>query len=250
MEKLVIYGRQPVIEALRAGHKIDNIHIARDAGGKPLQIIEKLAAQNGVAVRRVPKDEIQRISGPVVHQGVAARAQDIVTFNSARLEKFLTDNKRPFLLALDQIQDPHNLGAILRTAEICGVDAVLLPEKGSADLNATVAKTSAGAMFHLRFFRAPDIAVFLEVLNKHDVLTAALMPSSEHDMYSCRLDGALALVVGSEGRGVRKNIARLCRERVAIPQYGRVASLNASVAAAVVLYEALRQRRSNEEVSG
>jgi len=246
MEKLAIYGRQPVIEALRAGHQIFDIYVARDAAGKPLQVIEKLAAQKGVAVRRVAKDDIQKISGPVVHQGVAARAQAIATGNSARLDKFLAENKRPFLLALDQIQDPHNLGAILRTAEICGVDAVLLPEKGSADLNATVAKTSAGAMFHLRFFRAPDIVVFLEMLNRHDVLTAALMPSSEHDMYSCRLDGAMALVVGSEGSGVRKNIARLCSERVAIPQRGRVASLNASVAAAVVLYEALRQRRSEE----
>jgi len=242
-EKFIVYGRQPVVEALRSEYKIIAIWLARDLQGKVVAQIERLAKSKDVKIRSVDKNEIQKLSGPVVHQGVAAEMQPLKIKAENHLDGFLADKENPFLLILDQVQDPHNMGAILRTAEISGVDAIILPEKGSAQLNATVAKTSAGALFHLNIFRVQYLESVIETLNGNDVLTGALMPGSENSMYQKDFKKPLAIIVGSEGPGVRKNIAGLCSDRITIPQFGKIESLNASVATAVVLYEVVRQRQ-------
>ena len=244
-EKFIVYGRQPVIEALRSAYTINSIWLARDLQGKVVAQIERLAKNKDVRIRLVNKNEIQKLSGPVVHQGVAAEMKALNVKAENQLDGFLSEIENPFLLILDQVQDPHNMGAILRTAEISGVDAIILPEKGSAQLNATVAKTSAGALFHLNIFRIQYLENVIETLNGKNVLTGALMPGSENSMYQKDFRKPLAIIVGSEGPGVRKNIANLCSDKISIPQFGKIESLNASVATAVVLYEVVRQRQGN-----
>lgn len=242
-ETFVIYGRQPVVEALKSDYKVEQIWLARDLQGKVVSQITNLAANKNVNIRSVNKNEIQKLSGPVVHQGIAAILQPLKIGAQNELDSFLENIKSPFLIVLDQVQDPHNLGAILRTAEICAVDAVILPEKGSAQLNDTVAKTSVGALFHLNIFRVQDLEKCFDTFNKFKITSLALLPGANRSMYEINLNDALAIVVGSEGQGVRKNIARLCSDRISIPQFGKVDSLNASVATAVVLYEVVRQRK-------
>ena len=239
----VIYGRQPVVEALKSEYKTEQIWLARDLHGKVITQIKNLAENKNVDIRTVDKNEIQKLSGPVIHQGIAAILEPLKVGNENDLDVFLKESINPFLIVLDQIQDPHNVGAILRTAEICGVEAIILPEKGSAQLNDTVAKTSAGALFHLKIFRLSVLEKCFEFFNECRISSFALLPGAEKSMYNIDLKKSLALVVGSEGQGVRKNISRLCSNRISIPQFGKVDSLNASVASAVILYEVVRQRR-------
>ncbi len=240
---IVIYGRQPILEALRAGYPLQKITIAKDAGGKTIHRIKKLAENRQVPLQLVnDRNQLQKICGPVVHQGVAATGSVPLYKDEAGLRDFMKSHPHPFLVVLDQIQDPHNMGAIMRSCEIAGVDALIIPEKGSAELNGTVAKTSAGALFHITLFRVTRLENSIELFNDSGIDTLALMPSAEDIMYQKDLTGGVALIVGSEGPGVRKNIARLCRAPVSIPQFGKINSLNASVATAVVLYEVVRQR--------
>ena len=242
-ELFTVFGRQPVIEALKSNYKIHKLWLARDLQGKVINQIKKLSENKKVHTRTVDKNEIQKITGPVVHQGIAAVCEPLHIYSENLLADFLDKQKNLFLVVLDQVQDPHNLGAILRTAEICGVDAIIIPEKGSAQLNSTVAKTSAGALFHLNIFLAKSLEKCFEIFNERDIISFALLPGTEISMYDTNLKKTLALVIGSEGQGVRKNIARLCTDKITIPQFGKVDSLNASVASAIIMYEVVRQRK-------
>ena len=242
-DSFIIYGRQPVVEALKSVYKISELWLASDLNGKVITQIKRLAEAKSVAVRSVNKNEIQKITGAVVHQGIAAISEPLHIGSDVELKNFLKESKKYFLVLLDQIQDPHNLGAILRTADICGVDAIILPEKGSAQLTGTVAKTSAGALFHLKIFFVKQLEKCFDVFSDYNVASFALLPGAQKAMYDLSLTDSLALVIGSEGQGVRKNIARLCSERITIPQFGHIDSLNASVAGAVVMYEVVRQRK-------
>ena len=244
MEKktFIVYGKQPVLEALKSDYRIFKLWYAKDLPGKLINQISKLAEQKNIATIAVSKNEIQKLSGPVVHQGLALEMEKIKLGSQHDINKFLKSKSKHFIVILDQVQDPHNLGAILRTAEICGVDAVILPEKGSAQLNDTVAKTSAGALFHLKIFKINNLELVITELIANEIKTYALMPGSESSMYEKKLMKSCAIVVGSEGPGVRKNISNICSDKITIPQLGKIESLNASVATAIVLYEVLRQR--------
>jgi len=147
------------------------------------------------------------------------------------------------LLILDQIQDPHNLGAILRTAEAAGVTAVIIPEKGSAEITGTVAKTSAGAVFHIPVHRTGDLFALTGKLKDRGIKIFTLAPGKQEIIYRCDLNCPLALVIGSEGKGVRKNLQNLSDDTISIPQTGRTGSLNASVSAALIIFESVRQRK-------
>jgi len=210
-DSFVIYGRQPIVEALKSSYKIEQIWLARDLQGKVIAQIKKLAENKNVVIRPVDKNEIQKLSGPVVHQGIAAVIEPLNIGNETKLSDLLREITNPFLIVLDQIQDPHNLGSILRSAEISGVDAIILPEKGSAQLNDTVAKTSTGALFHLKIFRLFELEKCFEIFDEYNVSSFAFLQGAERPMYEIDLKKALAVVVGSEGQGVRKNIARLSR---------------------------------------
>ncbi len=241
-QNLRIYGRQPVFEALRSNQEIEEIWLDDKAQGKIIHLITKLAAEKSVQIKSCSKNEIQKLSGPVVHQGIAAKIISLKTHSINQLSATVEKEKNPFYLILDQIQDPHNLGAIIRSAEIAGVSSILLAQKGTAQLNETVVKTSAGALFHLNFFLHERLEPFFEILNQKEIATIALIQRNAENIFKMNLKKPLALIVGNEGIGVRKNILDLCSQRAYIPQFGQLNSLNASVAAAVVIFETVRQR--------
>jgi len=243
LKEFVVYGRQPVFEALRSEYHVHRILLARETDKKTILSLLNLIEKEAVPVQYLKKAELQRHCGPVHHQGVVAYLEAFKYWSETQLIKKVSAAPSGFVLILDQIQDPHNLGAIFRSAEIAGVDAVLIPDKGSADINATVAKTSAGAIFHCPVCRSGDLAGTLQQLNKAGLRLYALVAHQPKTIFESDLTGPLALVIGSEGRGVRKNIERLCDETLSIPGIGRMDSLNASVSTAIVLFEVLRQRK-------
>lgn len=246
--ELVIYGKQPVYEALRSEHRVSQVYIAREMDNKDSFKISNLAGKKNVKIVKSKKAELQKICGPVLHQGVAARLDGYKYLDDISFSNLMSSEKEPFFLIVDQIQDPHNLGAILRTAESAGVTAIIVPEKGSASVNPTVVKTSAGAVFHCLIYRTPDLAQMIQNLQNHNIKVIATVANRPDMIYATDLTGPVAIVVGSEGKGVRKNIQRLCDNSISIPRYGRVDSLNASVSTAVVVFEAVRQRIANDEL--
>jgi 23S rRNA (guanosine2251-2'-O)-methyltransferase len=240
--ELIIYGKQPVYEALRSEHRISQIYIAREMDKKDSFKISNLAEKKKIKIIKSRKSDLQRICGPVLHQGVAAKLDKYKYLDTKNLQDIISSDDSPFLLILDQIQDPHNLGAILRTAESAGITALILPEKGSASVSPTVVKTSAGAVFHCLIHRTQDLGQMIQDLKNRKIKILATVTNRPDTIYSTDLTGPLAIVVGSEGKGVRKNIQRLCDKSISIPGFGKVDSLNASVSTAVVVFEAVRQR--------
>jgi len=247
----IIYGRRPVLEALEAGEPLSEILVAegaalRDALG---QIVHQ-ARQAGVPVKHVPRPALERViqeergrGGPINHQGVVARVAD---YAYADLNEILAIGLRrhepAFILALDAVQDVHNLGNLLRTAEAVGVHGALLAERGAAGVTAAVRKASAGAVAHLAIARV-DLPAALDLLRGRGIRVVGLHEGAEIDFNdpAADLGGPLALVVGSEGRGVSAAVRRRCDALVRLPMRGKVGSLNAGVAGSVVLYEVVRR---------
>lgn len=239
---MFIYGRQPVLEAIRSPHPVKQVMLARGSTGKIIGQIEKVCAAKQIPLKFIEKNQLQKFVGPVVHQGVVAEVEFKPFLSGTQFEALLQNTERPFLLVLDHVQDPHNVGAILRTAEIAGVDCVILPQKGSAPLNATVAKTSAGALFYNQFYMVENLEVVLQQLADLQIVRFAALPSAGQIIYQANFVKPLALVIGSEDKGVRRNLLKFCDQKVKIPQFGHVNSLNASVSTAIILFEIVRQR--------
>jgi 23S rRNA (guanosine2251-2'-O)-methyltransferase len=246
--ELIIYGKQPVLEVLRSEHQINRVYIAREMDKKDSFKISNLAEKNKVRIIKTRKSELQKICGPVLHQGVSAVLDEYTYLSDDQLFIKISSSNNPLILILDQIQDPHNLGAIIRTAESAGVTAIILPEKGSASVSSTVAKTSAGAVFHCSICRTFDLGSMLLKLKEQNIELVALVTHRLETIYNADLSGPVAITVGSEGKGVRKNIQRLCDKSISIPGYGKVDSLNASVSTAVAVFEAVRQRIADDEL--
>jgi 23S rRNA (guanosine2251-2'-O)-methyltransferase len=242
-KKIFIYGKKPVFEILRSSHPVDSLTMARELDPKDLHSIIKLANNRKIEINYLPKSNLQRLCGPVLHQGMVATISGFFYIHEIELMQKLESAGNPLVLILDQIQDTHNMGAIIRTAEVVGVSAIVLPEKGSSDINATVAKTSAGAIFHIPINRSPNLMVFIGKLSELQIKTAALVPAADTSIYGVNLKEPMALVIGNEQKGVRKNIRELCELKISIPQWGRIGSLNASVSVGIVLYEVMRQRK-------
>jgi len=242
LKEFFIYGRQPALEALRSEYTVNKIWMAKGNKGPGIGNIRRLADLRAVKIEEVLKNKLQKFTGPVVHQGIAASVAPLQKLTTGQFKHISESKTSPLILILDQVQDPHNLGAIIRTAEISGVDVIVYAEKGTAKLNATVAKTSAGALFHMQFYETHDIVEIIERLNAAGIQTYASVMKSEMPMYEASLHKGSAIIIGSEGKGLRKNIANLCTDQIFIPQFGKVNSLNVSVAAAILLYEAVRQR--------
>jgi len=242
-KELIIYGKRPVYEALRSDYPVNKIFIAREIDKKDLQKISGLADKKSIQIIYEKKANLQKICGPVLHQGFVAILNEFRYLNESQVFDRINSSEDPLVLILDQIQDPHNLGAIIRTAEIAGVSIIVLPEKGSASINATVAKTSAGAVFHCPIHRTTDLPALIEKFRQENLKIIATVPNKKETIYDSDLNGPLVIVVGSEGKGVRKNIHQLCDYSVSIPGWGKVESLNASVSTAIILFEAVRQRK-------
>ena len=239
----IIEGRNAVIEALRAGASIDKIFIQKGGTDKTLGHIASTARAAGVVVVDADKRKLDFMSRTHAHQGVIALAsvreyvsvEDIL--NIAR-EK----GENPLLVVCDEISDPHNLGAIIRTAECAGAHGVIIPKRRSAGLTSIVGKTSAGAVSYVPVARVPNIPALLEQLQKEGVWVFGTAAEGTTTLYSADLKGPAAIVIGSEGEGMTRLVREKCDFLVSIPMKGRISSLNASAAAAILLYEAVRQR--------
>ncbi len=238
-----IVGRNAVIEALRAGRSIDKIYIARGETDKTLGHIAARARDAGVVVVECDRRKLDAMSPAVPHQGVVAVAavreycavEDLLAIASERGEP-------PFLIACDEISDPHNLGAILRSAMCAGAHGVILPKRRSAGLTGIVDKTSAGAAEHMAVARVPNLPAALRDLKEKGLWIYGTAAGAGSDLWHTDFTGPLCLVIGSEGEGMGRLVGEQCDFLVSIPMKGGLDSLNASAAAAVLLYEVLRQR--------
>lgn len=241
----MIAGKHPVLEALRSGREINKIWIAEGAQKSMTQPITAEAKKNGIIVQFVDKRKLDSMVEGVQHQGVVAQA---AAFEYVEIEDILAIAKdrgeTPFLLVLDEIEDPHNLGSILRTAECTGVHGVIIPKRRAAGLTATVLKTSAGAAEHVPVARVTNLAQTIDRLKEEGVWVAGTDVSAPQDVYRTKFDLPLAIVIGNEGKGIGRLIKEKCDFLVKLPMLGQLNSLNASVAAGVLMYEVVRQRRS------
>lgn len=237
----LIYGRNPVIEALESGHPLEKILIL-DGGTGSISKIVALAKEVGVRVEFVDRRVLDRLSGGRNNQGVVAKAE---TFKYSTVDEILElaekQEEDPFILLLDGIEDPHNLGAILRTAECAGVHGVVIPERRSASVNSTVIKVSAGACEHMKVARVTNMARLVDELKNSGIWVAAL-DMGDNLYYQQNLTGPIAIVVGNEGKGISRLVKEKCDYKISIPLKGRVTSLNASNAVGIAVYEVVRQR--------
>ena len=239
----LIEGRNAVTEALRAGTPIDKIFIARGETDKTLGHIASTARAAGVVVVEADRRKLDYMSATKAHQGVIALAavreyasvEDILSAARERGES-------PLLVVCDEISDPHNLGAIIRTAECAGAHGVIIPKRRSVGLTAVVGKASAGALEYLPVARVSNLVSTIRDLQKAGVWVFGTAADGDTGLYAADLKGPAAIVIGNEGEGMSRLVSEACDFKVSIPMHGRISSLNASNAAAILLYEAVRQR--------
>ena len=240
-----IYGIRAVIEAMDSGREIDKIMLRRGAEGENIAMINTLAKEYNIPLQRVPAEKLDRITRKN-HQGVIALLS-AVTYH--KLENLVPEiyerGKVPFLLVLDGITDVRNFGAIARTALCAGVDAIVIPETGSVSVGADAVKTSAGALLHIPVCRVKNLAHCLTFLEENGYKLLAVSEKATTNYTDANYTVPVALVMGAEDRGISPHIFKACSEKVSIPMYGPVESLNVSVAAAVLMYEVVRQRSSD-----
>ena len=240
----IIEGRNAVIEALRAGETIDKIYLQKGETDKTLGHIASKARAAGVVVVEADRRKLDAMSRTHAHQGVIALAavRQYVSVD-ALLDRAAAKGEPPLLVICDEISDPHNLGAILRTAECAGAHGLIIPKRRSAGLTAIVEKTSAGAVSYLPVARVPNLPALLKELKQEGLWVFGTAADGDTLLYDADLKGPAVIVIGSEGDGMGRLVSETCDFKVSIPMKGRMSSLNASAAAAVLLYEAVRQRR-------
>jgi len=239
----IIEGRNAVTEALRAGTPIDKIYLAKGETDAALGHIAAAARDAGIAVVDCDRRKLDGMSVTHAHQGVIAVAAvrayaDVEDILRAARDK----GEPPLIVVCDELSDPHNLGAVIRTAECVGAHGVIIPKRRSAGLTAVVAKTSAGAVSYVPVARVANLTACLKELKAQGVWIYGAAMDGEQTMYEADLTGSAAIVIGSEGSGMSRLVSETCDVRVRIPMRGRLNSLNASASAAILLYEALRQR--------
>ncbi len=236
---MTIYGINPILEALRAG-RVKEIRVS-ERGNERLRQLLALAEERGVRVRRVPVDVLERESRRGVHQGVVADIEEGASYSVDELVRGASGP--PLLVVLDGIEDPHNLGAILRTADAAGVHGVVVQNRRSAARDGAAAKASAGAVAHVKVAEVVNIARAVEELKDAGVWTVGLAGEAPTAYDAIDFTVPTAVVVGAEGSGLRRLVRERCDHLASIPMHGHVGSLNVSVAAGIVLFEAIRQRR-------
>ncbi len=242
VKEFVIEGRNAVIEAFRAGKTIDKVYILDGCQDGPVMTVRREAAKRDVQIKYVTRERLDQLSETGRHQGVIAQA---AAYEYATVEDMLQSardkGEAPFLFLLDNIEDPHNLGAIIRTANLAGAHGVIIPKNRAVGLTATVARTSAGALNYTPVAKVTNLSKTIEELKKEGLwFVCADMDGTV--MYSLDLKGPIGLVIGSEGEGVGRLVKEKCDMTAAIPMKGDIDSLNASVAAGVLAYEIVRQR--------
>ncbi len=239
----LIIGRNPVIEALKANKPIDTLFVNKNAGGSAGMII-RMAKERGIVVKEVDDRKLSAMSGGTSHQGCIAEGAcaEYCTINDI-LAVSKEKGTLPFIIICDEIEDPHNLGAVIRTAETSGADGVIIPKRRSASLNFTVNKTSAGAASFVKVARMPNLPAAMDELKREGIWIFGT--DSGGEMYTeADFTVPAALVIGSEGFGMGRLVKQKCDYLLRLPMYGKITSLNASVAAGIFMYEILRQRNS------
>ena len=243
-EELTIEGRNAVMEAFRSGKPIDKIFVLDGCQDGPIRSITREARKQDTIINYVSKDRLDQMSSTGKHQGVIAFA---AAYEYSTVEDMLNlareKGEPPFLFLLDNIEDPHNLGAIIRTANLAGAHGVIIPKRRAVGLTATVAKTSAGALNYTPVAKVTNLAATIEELKKEGLWFVCADMDGEV-MYRCNLKGPIGLVIGNEGEGVGRLVREKCDFTATIPMKGDIDSLNASVAAGVLAYEIVRQRMS------
>jgi 23S rRNA (guanosine2251-2'-O)-methyltransferase len=237
---MIVYGINPVLEALRAG-RVTSLRIG-DRGGERMRDLLALAAERGVKAQRAPADLLDRLARGGVHQGVIAEVADTTKDYSVE-ELVRAASGVPLIVVLDGIEDPHNLGAILRTADAAGVDGVVIQSRRSAALGGAAAKASAGAVAHVKIAEVVNIARAIEELKELGVWSVGLAGEATTAYDALDLTMPSAIVLGAEGTGLRRLVRERCDHLASIPMRGHVGSLNVSVAAGITLFEVVRQRR-------
>lgn len=238
-----IEGRNPVLEALRSGRTINRILVAKGAREGSIREVIALARSQGVIVQEVARERLDAMARGRNHQGVIALAAAHRYYDLDEvLERAAASGEDGLLLVLDGIEDPQNLGSLLRTADAAGVHGVIIPERRAVGLTETVAKVSAGAVEYVPVARVTNIARTLEMLKERGYWVVGTHQEADELYHEARLTGPLAVVIGSEGRGMSRLVAETCDFTVRLPMRGHVTSLNAAVAGAILLYEVRRQR--------
>ena len=236
-----IYGIRSVIEAINSSKDIDKVYIQTGLKGKLIGQLESLIRNNKINFSYVPIQKLDRLSKKN-HQGVIARIAPIKFYTIDSFSEVLEKSNNPFVLILDQINDVRNFGAIIRTAEISGVDGIIIQNSSSAPVNSDTIKTSAGAIFNIPICKVNHIKDAIYHLQSLNISIISASEKSTKNIYDVDLKGPIAIIMGSEQKGINKSVINLSDESVKLPMYGKIESLNVSVACGVFLYEVVRQR--------
>lgn len=239
----LVEGRNAVIEALKSDRNVEQILVAKGDSEGSINVIYALAKEKHIVIKEADRKKLDQMSDTGAHQGVIAivtpykyfEIEDILNYAESKGEK-------PFIIILDEIEDPHNLGSIIRSAEICGVHGVIIPKRRNVGITPIVYKSSAGAVEYMKIAKVTNINSTIDILKKKGIWIYGADMDGKNYCYENNFLGAIALVIGSEGRGISKLTKEKCDGLVKIPMHGRITSLNASVAAGIIMYEVLKQK--------
>ena len=239
-----IFGIRAIIEAIDSGSTINKIYLQKGLKGNLIYELDKLIKSHNITTSNVPIEKLNRLSKNNNHQGVVAQISPIEFYDLEKLIENVNENKQtPLFLLLDQLSDVRNFGAIIRTAECTGVNGIIIQKNGSAPVNAETIKTSAGAAFKIPICRVDHIKDAIFILQASEIKTIAATEKTDVSIYDADLNQPLAIIMGSEHRGINPSILKMVDFKAKLPLLGEIASLNVSVACGVFLYETLRQRR-------
>ncbi len=243
----VIAGRNAVLEAIRSRTPIEKLFLAKGDTEGSILSIRSTALRLGIPIQETDKHKLQFISGVRSHQGVVAYvAQKEYCSVEDILAAARKKGEKPFIILLDELSDPHNFGAVIRSAEACGAHGIVIPKHRGVGVTPVVSKTSAGAYLHVNIAKVGNLVAAMEQLKKEGVWLYGCDASAKESLYGTDLTGSFALVIGSEGQGLSRLVKEKCDFLISIPMSGKVSSLNASVAAAVCMFEAVRQRNGQQ----
>ncbi len=241
-----IEGRNPIIEAIRGNRRIDKILIQRGISGDKIDLITKEAQNRNILIERVSKNQLDNIASSHSHQGIIAFAEPVqLVLPREIIEYARGKDEDPLVIILDQIQDPHNFGSIIRTAYTAGAHGVIFQKKRAVGITPVVVKSSAGAIEHILISEVTNINNTIEELKGLGLWIAGADIKGEQFLFETDLGGPIGIVIGSEGEGLRRLVREKCDFLIKIPMKGRLGSLNASVAGAIIIYDVLRQRMAN-----
>lgn len=244
----LVFGRNPVMELIRSGRTVDKLFVAKgDREGSIVRVIA-MAKDAGIPVVEAEKAKLDSMTRSSNHQGVVAITTEFSYCEPEDIIAYAAETgRKPFIIVIDGINDPRNLGAIIRTADAAGVHGIIIPKRGACGLTSTVFKTAAGACEYVKIARVVNISAAIEFLKENNVWIYGTDGSAENDIYGTDLRGAVALVLGDEGTGLSRLVRERCDHLVRIPMAGQITSLNISVAAGVAMYEKVRQDRAAAE---